>query len=83
MKNVIAEMILPFAEVLYTIVFAIPLWAVRAFVFAILAALAVWILKMPPQLPETEKGAKQTKMIDLRFFALTVLALQALLYVIF
>ena len=83
MKNVIAELIAPFAEVLYTIVFSIPLWAVRAFVFAILAALAVWILFMKPQLPEAEDSTKQSKLADLRFFALTVLALQALLYVIF
>ncbi|MFC1508802.1 hypothetical protein ACFL60_03830 [Candidatus Omnitrophota bacterium] len=83
MKTVIAELIVPFAEVLYAIVFSIPLWAVRAFVFAILAALAVWILKMPPQLPEADESTIQSKLADLRYFALAVITLQALLYVIF
>ena len=83
MKNVIAGVIIPFAEVLYSIVLSIPLWTVRAFVFAILAALVVWILKMPPQRPETVDMMKQSKLADLRYFALTVITLQALLYVIF
>lgn len=83
MKTVIAELIAPFAEALYTIVFSIPLWAVRAFVFAILTALAVWILKMPPQFPKADENMKQSKLADLRFFALAVITLQALLYVIF
>ena len=80
---VIGELILPFADILFDIVHAVPLWMVRVLVFAILAVLAVWVFRMPPQYPETAEGKQPSRLKDLRFFAAAILVLQALLYVIF
>jgi len=79
----IADSILPAAEYIRGIVYSIPMTAVRALVFGILAALALWVLSLEPQtLPEEKRGAFSF-MSDLRFFAILALGLQALLYIIF
>ena len=82
MKEWIAGIILPFANVVYNLVKALPMGFVRALVFGILAALAIWVISMPPQLPETDRD-KRSLIKDLRFFALAVIVLQSLLYIIF
>ena len=82
MKEWIAGIILPFSDVVYNLVKALPMGYVRALVFGILAALAIWVISMPPQLPE-EGSEKYSLLKDLRLFAIAVLVLQALLYIIF
>ena len=82
MKEWIAGLILPFADTVYNLVNALPMGFVRGLVFGILAALAIWILRMPPQLPE-ESGGAYSFIKDLRFFAIGVIVLQTLLYIIF
>jgi len=80
MKDLIAGILIPISESIYTIFYAIPLWAVKAGIFGVLALLAYWVIRMRPQMPE---GEGKSAFSDLRYFALFVLALQAVLYVIF
>ena len=82
MKNLIADMLSPVANSLHELIMMVPLSAVRGLVFALLAALAVWVIAMRPQLPD-DSEKKSSPLSDLRFFALGVLILQALLYIIF
>jgi len=82
MKEWIAGIILPFADVMYNLVKSVPMGYVRALVFGILGALAIWVISMPPQLPETDRG-KNSLLKDIRFFAIAVLLLQSMLYIIF
>ena len=83
MKQWIGEILAPFSDMIYTLVMSIPLGAVRVLVFGILAALAVWVLMLPPQFPESTVRGKRTFIKDLRLYALAVIVLQALLYIIF
>jgi len=77
MREFIGSLLAPLADVVFAVMHSIPLGAVRAFVFLILAVTALWVLSLPPQRSD---GSART---DLRFFALFVLGLQMLLYVIF
>ena len=77
MREFIGSLLAPLADIVFAVMFAIPLGAVRAFVFLLLAITAIWVLTLPPQRPD---GPART---DLRFFALFVLGLQMLFYVIF
>ena len=83
MKQLIADVLTPFALFMYNLVMAIPLGAVRVLVFGILAVLAVWVIRMQPQLPENGDEKQYSIVRDLRLFALMILVLQAVLYVIF
>ena len=49
----------------------------------ILAVLAIWALTLPPQRPEPEEGKKVSWLSDLRFFAVGLLLLQSICYLIF
>jgi hypothetical protein len=77
MRAFIGSLLAPLADVVFTVMHAIPLGAVRAFVFMILAVTALWVLSLPPQRSD---GSTRS---DLRFFALFVLGLQAVIYMIF
>ncbi|MBN1292454.1 MAG: hypothetical protein JXB48_11500 [Candidatus Latescibacteria bacterium] len=83
MKNIIGGLLAPFSDFMFTIINAIPLWVVRAFVFGILLALAVWVFRMSPQLPAAGEKKSLGWLQDLRVFAIAVLMLQAALYIIF
>ncbi|MFC1607518.1 hypothetical protein ACFL47_06060 [Candidatus Latescibacterota bacterium] len=83
LKEMISSLILPFADFMFAVTNAIPLGVVRAAVFAIIAVLAFWVIRMPAQLPENEEKQGLHLLKDLRFFALGVLVLQALLYIVF
>ncbi len=83
MKHLIAAILRPVAHSVYTLVAAIPMWAVWTLVFGVLAALALWVAALPPQLPGKSEDEKAFSLVDLRVFALFILALQAVLYVVF
>lgn len=80
MKDAIVSLLRPFANFMYNVTASIPMGAVRVLVFAVLAALALWVWRMRPQTPDGEDRAGK---MDLRWFAMFVLALQALLYIVF
>ncbi len=83
MKHMIAEFLNPFSEIMHNFIAAIPMGVVRALVFGILAALALWIILMPAQLPEGTDSDKRTFLSDLRLFAIAIIALQAVFYILF
>ena len=75
----IAGIITPVGDWLFTVALAVPMGVVRVLFLSILAVLALWILTMPAQYSDE----KQKLWTDLRLFALGVLLLQAIFYVIF
>ena len=83
MKNVIADLLSPLSDRIYEIVASIPMGMVRAGVFGLIILLALWVILLPPQLPDEAEGGKVFSLKDLRVFALFVLFLQAVLYLIF
>jgi len=83
MKNRLAEILTPLSQTIYELVAAVPMWAVQSIIFGVLGLLALWVLLLPPQLPEKTEGEKEFSWRDLRFFALFVLALQVVLYIVF
>ena len=83
MKLWLANLLSPLSQIIYELASAVPMNAVRVIVFAIIMLLALWVLKMPPQLPEKRKDSTKSMWDDLRFFAFVVLAIQALFYLIF
>ena len=83
MQQVLLKMLLPQARMLHDLVVVIPMGVVRGIVFGILAVLAVWVLRMQPQIPEKSDANAPSLWDDLRIFALIVLALQAMLYIFF
>ena len=83
MKNIIGGLLAPFAETMFSMVSAVPLGVVRVLVFGILIALALWVIRMSPQMPETGEEKSYSIFRDLRFFAIGVLILQAALYILF
>ena len=79
-KQFIADILNPIAGILFSLVMTVPMSVVRVIFIGVLAVLALWVLTMPGQYPE---GNKKKRWEDLRLFALGVLLLQALLYLIF
>ena len=80
MKDIIAGILLPVSNTIYDIFYAIPLWAVKGGIFTVLALLAFWVIRMRPQLPAKDESHYS---LDLRWFALFVLGMQVILYIIF
>ena len=83
MKDLIARLLIPFADTIHNILIAVPLVVVKAIVFGILLVLAVWVIRMSPQLPESEENKSHSLFQDLRLFAIAVILLQSLLYMLF
>ncbi|MFC1539797.1 hypothetical protein ACFL6H_10270 [Candidatus Latescibacterota bacterium] len=79
-KQWIASILNPIAQYLFEIAMAIPMSVVRMIFLGIFALLAIWVLTMPPQYPD---DGEQKKWSDLRLFALIVLVVQSLFYIIF
>ncbi len=80
MKELIAHLLVPAGTVILSFVAAIPIWAVRLAFIGLLAGVSLWVFRLSPQVPESgETGL----MKDLRYFAVLVLALQALCYIVF
>ncbi|MCD6309010.1 MAG: hypothetical protein J7M24_08460 [Candidatus Latescibacteria bacterium] len=83
MKNMISSLLVPLSSAVYAAVSAIPMWAVWGIVFGVIALLAGWIMLLPPQIPGKSESERPYSLVDLRVFALFVLAIQALLYIVF
>jgi len=83
MRDWLAELLKPFAELMFALVMSVPLSMVRLIFLGILAALAVWAITLPAQRPEPVEGRKQSLLSDLRLFAVGLLLLQSIFYLIF
>lgn len=79
-KQWIADMLNPIAGSMFSLVMAVPMSVVRIIFIGVFAVLALWVLSMPGQYPE---GGRKKVWDDLRLFALGVLLLQSLFYLIF
>ncbi len=77
----LGEALKPVAEWFFALVTAVPMWMVRVIFISILVAVAIWVLTLRRQTPENEDSLPFYK--DLRWMALGVLTLQAILYLIF
>jgi hypothetical protein len=83
MGDWLAELLKPLAEWIFVLVMSVPLGVVRLIFLGILAALALWAISLPPQRPEPVEGRKPSLLSDLRLFAVGLLLLQSIFYLIF
>jgi len=83
MKALIGNLLAPLSDAIYDLVASVPMWAVKAGVHGFIVLLALWVILLPPQLPEDAGKGKAFSPGDLRVFALFVLALQFVLYWVF
>ena len=79
-KEWIAGMLVPLGNSLLSIILAVPMSVVRIIFLGILGLLAIWIIRMPAQYPDSDRKGILN---DLRLFAIGVLLLQSLFYLIF
>ena len=70
----------PVADLCFELVMAVPMWMVRSIFLGILVVVAVWVLTLHRQMPDADNPPFYK---DLRLMALGVLALQAILYLVF
>ena len=83
MKEYLASFINPIGDFLLEIFLQIPMGVVFLIFMGLFALLAIWVISLPKQIPETA-GRKGIKFLqDLRIAAIVILSLQALLYVLF
>ena len=83
MREWLAELLKPIAELMYAMVMSVPLGVVRLIFLGILAALALWAISLPAQRPEPVEGKKHSLLSDLRLFAVGLLLRQSIFYLIF
>ena len=81
MRQWLGEALKPVAEWFFNLVMAVPMGVVRGIFIGILVVVALWVLTLHRQVPETEEKPPFYK--DLRWMALGILALQTVLYLIF
>ena len=79
-KQWIADILNPIGNSLFSLVISIPMGVVRDIFLGILALLALWLLTLQAQYSDESRKKIWT---DLRLFALGVLILQSLFYLIF
>lgn len=83
MEDWLSELLKPLADWMFVLVMSVPLGVVRLIFLGILVALAVWALTLPPQRPEPVEGKRSSWLSDLRLFAIGLLFLQSIFYLIF
>ncbi len=83
MKETIAGLLRPFGDWIFGIILSVPLWAVKLVFLGILAALAIWVLTLPAQRATDQDGNEKSVFTDLRLFAIGLLALQSICYLVF
>ncbi len=83
MKETIGAVLKPLADFFFDLVMLVPMEWVRGIFLGLLALLALWVLNLPEQKPETEDGRPLPFWRDLRLTAVGLLALQSVFYIIF
>ena len=79
-KQWIADMLVPVGNSLLSIILVVPMSVVRLIFLGVLGLLVIWIIRMPSQYPDS---GRKSILSDLRLFAIGVLLLQSLFYLIF
>ena len=85
-ESFLVSLLRPFAGWLLDVMLLVPLGAVRLLFLGVLAALALWALSLPPQLPDSVEGEPKKKpkiWDDLRYCAVGLLLFQSIFYLIF
>lgn len=82
MKEMIGGALQPLGDILQRILLLVPLPVVRLAFLLLLAALAFWVIRLAPQLPGKEESLK-SPIRDLRKFAVILLVLQSVFYILF
>lgn len=80
MINGIVWLFKSIGDVFFCLVSVVPLGAVRWLFILILMLIALWIFFLPSQHPESASPSRRE---DLRYFALSILLLQSVIYLLF
>ena len=70
------------AVVFYNAVCAVPMGAVKGLFIGIMVLLAVWVLTLKGEGRSEDTGEKMKPLHDLRYWAVFILSIQALFYII-
>ncbi len=84
MKEIIIDLLKPFAELCYKFVAAVPVRTALVIYILVLVAMAAWVLTLKRERPR--KAADCGKLLffrDLRLWAILILFLQIVIYVVF
>ena len=83
MKSAIASLIKPFANLCYQFVYSIsPDWALVIYIL-VLIILGVWVLTLTGEKPVNGRNILSILVSDLRFWALGIISIQILIYIVF
>ena len=82
MKESLGKFLMPLSDSLLALVSAVPLSVVRLMFLGLLLFLALWVIRLRPQMPREGEG-RRSLATDLRTFAVVLLALQSLCYIVF
>jgi len=86
MKETIVSILKPFAELCYKFAVAVSPTQALIIYIAVLAVLAVWAMTLKQEKPsqaEIDRHGKAVILIDLRFWAVLILVLQIIIYLVF
>jgi len=84
MKEFIISLLKPFAQVCYKLVNAVSVRAALAVYILVMVSLALWVLTLKQERPQkTSAAGKNLFLHDLRFWAVLILFLQIIIYLIF
>jgi hypothetical protein len=83
MKEKIASLIKPFAELCYQIVDSVSTkWALVIYIL-VLIVLAIWVISLKKEKPVERTNKLSIAVYDLRFWALGIIFLQVAIYLVF
>ena len=84
MKEFIISLLKPFAQVCYKLANAVSVRAALAVYILVMVALALWVLTLKQERPQKTSAADKNLFLhDLRFWAVLILFLQIIIYLIF
>ena len=84
MKQIITDLLKPFAQLCYRFAAAVPVRTALVIYILVLAALAIWVLTLKRENPR--KAADCDRLFffhDLRLWAVLILFLQMVIYIVF
>lgn len=83
MKEIIISLLKPFAQLCYKFATAVSVQTALVIYILVLVALAVWVLSLKKEKSGRADHGKILFLHDLRFWAILILSLQAVIYIIF
>jgi hypothetical protein len=83
MKEIIISLLKPFANLCYKFATAVSVQTALVIYILVLAALVVWVMTLKKEKPGRYNHGKILLLRDLRFWAVSILLMQAVIYIIF